>query len=347
VRVVCFSSFTFNYLDRARVLFASLKKHHPDWHLIGLMTDELPLGVHFDPNEEIFEVVYSNDLGLSNYRSWLFKHDIVEACTAVKGPFLRLLCESNRYDVALYLDPDTCVFNRLDPILDLLQTYDILLTPHILSPETTPEAIEDNEITPLWAGIYNLGFVAVRTTGEGAAFANWWADRLTSYCYDDVGRGLFVDQRWCDHVPALFDAVHILRDPGYNVASWNISRRTVSIRHDGEIYVNEVPLRFWHFTKLGPLGDLMTKKYAGANFQVHEIWRWYRQQVAAARLVGCPKGYWSYSHFADGAAIRKPVRLFYRGRRDLQAAFQDPFASGAGSFQSWLAAETSLLSETG
>ena len=37
MRVTCFSSFTFGYLDRARVLFSSLKRFHPDWDLVALM----------------------------------------------------------------------------------------------------------------------------------------------------------------------------------------------------------------------------------------------------------------------------------------------------------------------
>ena len=40
--VLCFSSFTFSYLDRARVLFHSLRKHHPDWELVALITDAPP-----------------------------------------------------------------------------------------------------------------------------------------------------------------------------------------------------------------------------------------------------------------------------------------------------------------
>ena len=339
MKVLCFSSFTFSYLNRARVLYQSLRKFHPDWHLVALMTDKVPHGMRCEVADEPFaEGVWQDDLGIEGLQGWLFQHDVVEVCTAVKGPYLDLAC-SLGYDAVVYLDPDTCLFNSLDPLVDLLQQHDIVLTPHLLEPEDSDLAIGDNEICPLWAGIYNLGFVAIRSTGEGARFARWWADRLLKYCHDDRDRGLFVDQKWCDHVPVFFDNVHILKDPGYNVASWNVNQRRISIDRVGMVRANDVPLRFWHFTKLGPLGDAMTRRYAGDQIVVYELWRWYRAEVAKATSPQVPERYWAFGHFADGTPISREHRLLYRQRADLRATFADPFASGAGSYQHWLVGE--------
>lgn len=339
MKVLCYSSFTFSYLNRARVLFQTLRRFHPDWELVALITDEPPPGFAFDPAKEPFDrVVWAQDLGVPNFKGWLFKHDVVEVCTAVKGPFIHQACSSGA-DAVIYLDPDTALLAPLDPLLGWLEDHDILLTPHLVDPNDDPAAILDNDLSASRTGIFNLGFVAVRTTGEGARFAKWWNDRLLSYCYDDMPNGLFVDQRWCDHVPALFDKVKVVRDPGYNVASWNLSRRTVAVEKDGRITVNGSPLRFWHFTKLGPLGDTMTKRYAGQNFPVYEIWAWYKRQVAAATDEAIPGRWWAYDRFADGAPIEKPQRVLYRERADLQAAYPDPFAAGEGSYRQWLERE--------
>ncbi|MGA0608263.1 hypothetical protein ACO2Q0_19900 [Phenylobacterium sp. VNQ135] len=336
MKVQAFSSFTFSYLNRARVLFKTLRRHHPDWELVALITDVPPPDFVFDPAGEPFDrVVWAQDLGIPSFKSWLFKHDIVEVCTAVKGPYIHQACTSGA-DVVIYLDPDTALLGPLDPLLTMLQTDDILLTPHLIDPNDDPQAILDNDIATLRTGIYNLGFVAIRTSGEGARFAKWWNDRLLSYCYDDIPQGLFVDQRWCDHVPALFDKVKVVRDPGYNVASWNLSQRKVAVGKDGAITVNGHPLRFWHFTKLGPLGDTMTKRYAGSNFPVYEIWSWYKREVAEATDAGIPERWWAYGTYADGTAIERAHRLLYRGRVDLQAAYPDPYAAGLGTFRDWL-----------
>jgi len=335
MKVVCYSSFTFSYLDRARVLYRTLRSFHPDWELVALITDEPPPGFAFDPAEEDFDrVAWARDLGIQNFESWIFGHDVIEACTAVKGPFIQQACASG-VDAVIYLDPDTALLAPLDPLLELLEAHDILLTPHLLDPNDDLLAILDNDLSASKTGIFNLGFVAIRTSGEGARFARWWADRLLRFCHDDIPNGLFVDQRWCDHVPALFDKVKVVRDPGYNVASWNLSRRKVEVGKNGAITVNGSPLRFWHFTKLGPKGDVMTKRYAGDNFHVFEIWNWYRRQVAAATPAGIPEGWWAYGQFQDGAPIPKAARVLYRERPDLQAAFPQPFASGEGAFQAW------------
>jgi hypothetical protein len=338
MKVLCFTSFTYSYLNRARVLFASLRRFHPDWELVALITDELPPGVTVDVRSEPFDrVVHASELGIPDYLSWLFKHDVVEVCTAVKGPFLRQACEAGAVDAVVYLDPDTCLFASLAPVTELLETHDILLTPHLIEPNDVPLAIEDNDVATLRTGIYNLGFLAVRTSGEGARFARWWSERLLTHCYDDIPHGLFVDQRWCDHVPALFDRVKVLRDPGYNVASWNLSRRTVTVEKDGRILVNGAPLRFWHFTKLGEVGDAMTRRYAGDNFPVYELWAWYKRKVIDATEAAIPKGWWAYGCFADGKSIERAHRLTYRREPRLQAAYPNPYAAGPGAFRSWLA----------
>jgi hypothetical protein len=341
MKVLCYSSFTFSYLNRARVLFQTLRRFHPDWELVALITDRPPPGFAFDPAAEPFDrVVWAEDLGIPDFVGWLFKHDVVEACTAVKGPFIHRACASGA-DAVVYLDPDTALFGSLAPLEAWLRDHDILLTPHLVDPNDDRAAILDNDLSASRTGIFNLGFVAVRTTGEGARFARWWNDRLLDWCYDDMENGLFVDQRWCDHVPALFDKVKVVRDPGYNVASWNLSRRAVAVEKDGRITVNGQPLRFWHFTKLGPLGDTMTKKYAGTSFPVYEIWKWYKARVAEATDPIIPGRWWAYGTFADGSPIAKAQRVLYRNRPDLQEIFPDPFASGKGAYMDWFEREAS------
>jgi len=343
MKVLCYSSFTFSYLNRARVLFQTLRRFHPDWELVALITDAAPPRFVLDVEDEPFDrVVWAEDLPIPDVRAWLFKHDVVEACTAVKGPFMQLACEQGCVDAVIYLDPDTALFSSLDPLVEHLKTHDILLTPHLTDPNWDEEAVADNDLSASRTGIFNLGFVAVRTNGEGARFAAWWNHRLLGWCYDEMDRGVFVDQRWCDHVPALFDKVKIVRDPGYNVASWNLSTRRVSIGKDGVIRVNGQPLRFWHFTKLGPLGDAMTRKYGAENFEVYEIWRWYRAQVRAATDPAIPDRWWAYGRFSDGAPVEALHRKIYRIRPDLQAHFPDPFDAAGDSFRGWLEAEGRL-----
>jgi hypothetical protein len=156
---------------------------------------------------------------------------------------------------------------------------------------------------------------------------------LLDHCYDDVPNGLFTDQRWCDLVPAFFGRVHILRDPGYNVASWNLSRRPVSISLDGVMQAGGSPMRFFHFTKVDWVGELMLERYAGDRIEVFELMQWYRQRLAAHAAVDLPKGWWAYGRYSDGSPIPRSHRRLYRDRPDLQARYPDPFGAGPVAFE--------------
>jgi hypothetical protein len=335
--VHCFTSFTFSYLSKARVLARSVKRHCPDWRLWAVIPDAEPKGFAFRLEEEPFDaVIWAGDLPECGAGSWVFQHDVVELCTAVKGPALRRLLSEPDADKIVYLDPDIAVFSSLSRIVDLLDEHSILLTPHQISPDHGERAVIDNEICSLATGAYNLGFLAIRNNADGRAMAEWWAQRLMRFCHDDRPRGLFVDQKWCDLAPCLFDGVKILRDPGCNVASWNLSRRKVAIGRDGSITVNGAPLRFFHFTKLGPVADEMTERYAGDNVEVYELWSWYKRAVAAEAAPGVPPGWWRYGAFSNGELIPKSARILYRQRRDLRDAFPDPFDASGGGYFDWL-----------
>jgi hypothetical protein len=277
----------------------------------------------------------------------LFKHDVVEACTAVKGHMMAWLFDppdgSPGYDKVVYLDPDIGVFNRLDGILRRLDRAAVVLTPHQVEPNGTERAVIDNEMTSLQYGIFNLGFVAVSGDRAGRAFAAWWAGMLYRACYDAPERGIFTDQKYCDLVPALFDRVEVERDPGYNVASWNLSRRTLRFTQDGGLLANNSPLKFYHFTKIGRIGDTMTQRYALDNVEVYELVNWYKRELAQQTVPEADRHQWAYGSFSDGTAIPKSARLLYRERRDLKAAFPDPFDTRGGGFLAWLRAETDLM----
>lgn len=342
-RVVCFTSISLSYLGRARVLASTVKRFHPDWCFLTCISDLPPAGFEFDPAAEPFdEVVWAHELPIPDISSWLFKHDIVELCTAVKGPLLESLVNQG-VEKIVYLDPDIALFASLDEVIRVLDVSSIVLTPHQLDPDENEIAIFDNEVCSLQHGVYNLGFLAIRNDSTGRRFASWFAERLRNFCHDELERGLFVDQKWCDLVPAFFENVKILRDPGYNVASWNLSQRRVAVDRAGSILVNDWPLRFFHFTKLGPVGDVMTERYAGESFAIHELWSWYKRSVREATPADLPADWWHYGRFDNDDRIPEAARRLFRTRSDLQAAFSAPFATGPKTYHQWLQDQTGFL----
>ncbi|MCB1498629.1 MAG: hypothetical protein KDK07_02380 [Bauldia sp.] len=332
--IACFTSFNAAYANRARILQRTLADAHPDWTFVAVVVEERSAAMERVLADFPTKIWYE-DLPCGREKRWIFKHNVVEACTAVKGDALCALLQRG-FDAVVYLDPDIAIFHPLHSIGEELLSSSILLTPHQIHPNKTWDAIKDNELTSLMYGVYNLGFVGVRNDITGQAFASWWSQQLYQACYEEVDKGIFTDQKWCDLVPSLFDRVRVLRDPGLNVASWNLSGRVICFAEDGGILVNGSPLKFYHFTKINKEGDAMTDRYAGGRMAVFEIWEWYRSTLSVENQKRPSQPEWSLGKFGNGHPIPFSARKLFRERRDLYEQFLDPFNVGPNSFWDWL-----------
>jgi hypothetical protein len=346
--MLVYTSITKNYLPKARVLAKSVKYFHPDWTFVLMCSDTFP--TDFDLEQEPFdEVLTIEQLDIPYWKSWAFGHALVELCTAVKGPAASLLARRVDVDKIMYIDPDIKVFSSLEQLDKWLDEDEILLTPHLLDPERDIDAIIDNEISALKHGIYNLGFFAAKTSGQGLDFIDWWAERLRTFCRDDIPGGLFTDQRWCDLAPAFFSGLKIVRDRGYNVATWNIAHRELSKDDFGNFLVANVPLRFYHFTGYDS-GDGfgMLMRYAASQTVAHELWDMYGKDLAAEGNGDPNYHSWHYGQFENGVSIPIEVRKLYQSREDLQNEFPDPYQISEPSLYNWWQKETvhSNISDT-
>lgn len=312
LRQCCYTSVNLAYLSRARVLASTFKSFHPDIDFILVLSDIYPHGYELDLLSEPFDkVVFSHELGIPDFWQWSFKHNVVELCTAVK-PAAGLHFMALGYDQVMYIDPDIAVFASLEFLFHLLESYSGLLTPHQLT--VAPNelmAIKDIELCTLMHGLYNLGFYAARNDQQGRGFLEWWNSRVQRFCYEDVPSGIFTDQKWCDFAPIYFDNFFVVRDPGCNVASWNIHERAISITDEGPMINEKHPLRFYHFTKYGGAGLVMTQRYARTP-ETLEIWFWYGRQLKQMSFSLPPKEHYYYGHYQTGEKIPQSERDLFR-----------------------------------
>lgn len=345
-----YTSININYLPKARVLAKSVKMHCSSAKFSLVFADVWPKDL--DKNNEPFdEIILVEELGIpvQNLPFWIFEHTVVELCTAIKGQALVKFLEEGS-DKVVYLDPDIVVYDDLMDLEKLMNKYDIILTPHQTLPEKDKNDIIHNEICSLQHGAYNFGFYAVRNNKNGLKFARWWRDRLVDYCYDDIPNGIFTDQKWGDLVPAMFDGVYILREPEYNVSTWNLSNRKVTKSSDGKILINDRALQFYHFSGFDSgAQERMLKMYANGNPVLYDMRAWYteKQNKAGQQKYGHEPS--AYNVYDNGVKIEKKERYLLRTREDLQQHFRDtnPYITEQEcSFHRWYQHEGKKLNES-
>jgi hypothetical protein len=147
------------------------------------------------------------------------------------------------------------------------------------------------------------------------------------YCYVDVQHGVFVDQKWIDLACSFFD-IRVLRDVGYNVANWNVSKRKLAHTADG-VRVNGRPLVFFHFSKIDSGRDMhYFRRYAGEGLEsVRRLRAEYKEELAGCGQAELRYVPWSYDGFLSGERIAPETRIAYRNNRRLQEELPRPFGA--------------------
>lgn len=326
-----------NYLAQARVLMASLAEHHPSAPRLVVLTDEA--GDCFDPQQEPFQVILSSELDLPDSTWFHFRYNTLELTTGVKPFAMRKALAMLGVESLIYFDADIRLFAPLDPVLAALGQASIVLTPHLLGRVDADGLVVERQL--LRTGAYNLGFIAVRGDAVTESFLSWWCDRLAEHCLVDLAAGLFVDQKWVDLVPGMFDGVRILREPGLNVAWWNLQERPITL--DGGSYCAAAePLYFVHFSGFDPaqperLSSHASGDRAAVSGQVKQLLADYAQALLGSGYADSKSWSTAYERFEDGRLIPAVTRKALELEPSLRQSIDDPFSAAGREaiFEFW------------
>ncbi len=317
--MIIFTSICANYAHKARTLAQSVKQHMPDTRFIVCLTErEVPHAMQQDACFD--EIILSRDMWKGNFDRFIFKHAIVEASTAVKGHFfLYLFDRFPEEDAYIYLDPDCYVYGDFSELKQALTRKPVVLCPHLLHPGNV-----DMELSSTAHGVYNLGFLAVTNSPAGREVVQWWADRLFLYCYDDIGRGIFTDQKWMDLAPCFFD-VEIFKHYGYDFAPWGLLDCKIEEKN-GKYFIQDQPVKFVHYSGYGPVAEQCMDKWLsedGAAFR--KMYQEYSVQHERNNADNISKTVWTYANYHSGEKIDNEIRKKYRSDYDLMFSIEDPF----------------------
>jgi len=247
-----------NYLAQALSLGKSVTKYNSDYQFVIGLVDKKCSSI--DYTKIRFDIIEVEEIGVPDFSQMIDRYNITELNTAVKPFFFKYFWEKqDKTNSIIYLDPDIYVYNSFIELEKLLEIYDIILTPHCTNPIDDDKLPSENNF--LNAGLYNLGFLAIRKTENAKIMINWWAKRLVDKAYNNFEKGMFTDQLWMNFTPLFFKNVCISLNPGYNMAYWNLHERSISYSSENYYVNNESLLVFYHFSGFDPTTPDSISKY--------------------------------------------------------------------------------------
>jgi hypothetical protein len=318
-----------NYLSKALVLFESFNRHNSsDDFVIVLIGRKKDIQIKYTHSK--LKILWADELNISSFNQLAFKYDVIEFSTCIKPMIMKDFIQ--KYDVVMYIDPDIKIYSSFEPLYNDLQTASIALTPHSMTP--IDDGCKPGDVELLRFGAYNLGFVAVKKSDDAIKFVNWWSDRLFDYCFYEPQAGMAVDQKWVDLAPAYFNNVKILKDPGYNVAFWNLHERKLSIGNDNITVNGSTPLKFIHFSSFNAknpaaIANKQSRFAAGSrpDFIAHaEV---YAKDFNRLN-TGLDATPYCYDTFEDGTPISPTLRRFY-ATSPMVNDKENPFANNSAA----------------
>jgi hypothetical protein len=183
-------------------------------------------------------------------------------------------------------------------------------------------------------GAFNLGFIGVARSDEAFRFLEWWSKRCLDYGYYEPQLGLAVDQKWIDLAPSFFGGVKILRDPGLNVAFWNLHERTLT-QPDGHWLINsKYPLRFFHFSSFNgknprAIAQKQSRFAVGSRPDLHELLDSYAAELGDCASEAYSSIDYSFDRFDDGMYVTPTLRRFYAALESRFPQEENPFLHGS------------------
>lgn len=263
-KTIYFTLCSNNYLAQAKVLGGSILRFYPDSRFLIGLVDYRDKSIDYSLFERI-EILVFDELGFGEFDDMLSRYNVIEFNTAVKPFYIDFLWRRyGQENSIIYLDPDILIYRPLDHVFKALEKHSVVLTPMFCE---APQNTSLDELVALRHGMFNLGFIALKYSEDSQKLINWWKERLRTYCLIDKARGIFVDQKWMDLAPLLFEGVYVLKHRGYNMAWWNFSER-ILLEVQGDFAVNQADqlLHFFHFSGFKPGSDSITGRSGESKF---------------------------------------------------------------------------------
>ena len=208
----------------------SLKQHHPEQLFLHGMADDSSNATLISDTE-----LAVTDTGLTHDQldRLSANYTPTEFRAALKPSFIKAaFAQYPEERFLLYVDPTAFVYQPLTAIFNSLEQHNIMLNPHWLKAPPNDGLLPDEKHLQN-VGLFSSGFIGFRRCPETDRMLDWWEARCLDHAAIDFCVGSCLDQLWLMHVPTLFSGVGILKNPGVQVALWNLPQRTLTKTANG------------------------------------------------------------------------------------------------------------------
>lgn len=250
------------YIERALALWRSLQTHcYPFcWWVMAL--DQTTLDT-LEPLANAVVIPFGSystrgisiTPALEEARTRLQENVFIWAC---KPTWLLYLLNIVQMTQLIYVDSDCYFFNSPETMYQEIGDVPIALTPHRFSPKQGHFVVN---------GRFNGGFIYLCNQPYVQSCLKQWSTICIKH-----QNGRHTEQRHLDTWPINYGAYPI-EHKGVNLAPWNQADQYVYTLRDGQIYVDDDPLVFYHFHQR------LTPAYPIDPFVQTHIYDKYRQEL--------------------------------------------------------------------
>ncbi len=241
------------YLSRGIVLYESLVKHCPDFHLYVFAFDDKTFQYLSQAKYQYLTPISLRDFEDDKLLAIKSTRSAAEYCwTCTPSTILYCLTKFNLANCT-YIDADMCFYSDPNILVEEMNGKSVLITEHRYTSKYDQT---------LKSGKYCVQFITAFNNAEGLNVINWWRESCIEWCYARHEDGKFGDQKYLDVWPTKFKGVHELIHLGGGMAPWNCQQYNFTISN-GNLFGTELTSKkqfdavFFHFHSLKFFDDDM------------------------------------------------------------------------------------------
>ena len=225
--VTLFNSY---YLSRGLVLYQSLVKQCPNFHLYIIAFDTITFDYFINNPQKNLTVVSLDQFEDEELKQVKPTRSMAEYCWTCTASTV-LYCITNfKLTNCTYIDADMRFYSDPKVLVDEMGENSVLITNHRYT------AKYDQSLT---SGKYCVQFVTFKNTDDGMTVLKWWRNACIDWCFNKVEDGKFGDQKYLDCWTTKFKGVHELKHLGGGIAPWNVQQYNFSTKN-GKIVGTEI-----------------------------------------------------------------------------------------------------------